>query len=136
MDEKNTCKADAVAEGEKVLRMMDHALEQLGRAGRFGMLEMFAGSFLTGARKSSQISEAKRLMKNIRDAMEIFTGMLDHQWLSPEQQSSLREFIGYADYFLNKPIADWAARTKIDDARIQMRIARDRLCNILAQLRN
>lgn len=134
MEDKNSQKARAVLAGERAVRTLDRSLESLKGAGRYGMWEIFGGGFLSGARKSPQTVEAKNAVKKARDAMAEFKELLDERWVSGQQWIDMCEFIRFADHFLEQPIADWRARSRIDDAKIQVSIARNRLESLLRAL--
>lgn len=135
MENKNSDRASAVLAGERALRTMDRAREGFGAASRYGFWEMFGGGFLAGGRKSVQTVEAKNTMGKVRDAVIDFKELLDEQWVSGEQWIDLCEFVRFCEDFVEQPIADWRARSRIDDARIQVDIAKERLRKMVAQLK-
>ena len=120
--------------GERAIRVLEHTGQQIKDMNRYGFGEMFFGGFLAGGRHARQSNEAKNAMKKALDAVEAFRDLLDRQWLPEQQWLDLGEFIRFTQHFIEQPMAEWTARSRIDDARIQAGIAAERIKKILGNL--
>ena len=119
MENRNSDKALAVLAGERALRTMDRA-----REGFWGSQSVrFLGNVwrrIFGRR--TQICPdcgSQNIVGKVRDAVIDFKEMLDETWVSGEQWIDLCELYDLRG-FVKQPIADWRARSRIDDARIQV----------------
>lgn len=122
----------AVAAGERALRSLRRTKDDLKAAGKYGLWDMFGGGFLSGAMKHSKVDSAKAAMAKTRDSMAEFHGLMDVLGASLQQKEDIGEFIKFADYFVEKPMADWAVQSRLSDAGVQLSIAADRLEHLLS----
>lgn len=128
-------RVQAAAAGERALRSLHRTRDDLKAAGKYGLWDMFGGGFLSGAMKHSKVDSAKAAMSKTRDCMAEFYGLMDILGASGQQKADIGEFIKFADYFVEKPMADWAVQSRLSDAGVQLSIAADRLEHLLSDVR-
>ena len=126
----------ALAAGERALRSLYLAQDHLKSAGKYGLWDIFGGGFLSGAMKHSKVDEAKSCLARAGDHLAVFKEMLGDTQIPGDYQVDIGEFLKFADYFLDSPIADWAVQSRISDAKVQVSIIIEKIENMVARMRD
>ncbi|MEZ6036419.1 MAG: hypothetical protein R3F29_02985 [Planctomycetota bacterium] len=126
---------EAIAAGHRVLAELKQAEADLGSARSWGRLDLMGGGLLTTMQKRSRVDHARRHVEHAQRAMHDFVRELrDVHATLPQIDLDIGGFLGFADYFLDSLIADWAVQRRIVAGLDRVREASSRVFELLMGL--
>lgn len=126
---------EAIAAGERALKSLEDAKEQLSRARNWGIADMLGGGFITSLFKHSKMDEAVVCMEDARTNLGIFQRELKDVHVPMDFRMEIGNFLSFADFFFDGIIADYLVQSKINDAREQVDDALERVKYLLDKLK-
>ncbi len=126
---------EAIFAGERALRALKVAQEDLGSARNWGIADLLGGGFFVNLIKHSRLEGASAHMETAREELKSFQRELRDVALYTELQLNIGDFLTFADFFFDGLIADYMVQSKITDARRQVEQAISQVEQILADLR-
>lgn len=134
-NDRNKETREAIDAGERALRSLRAAQNELNSAGRWGMFDMFGGGFLSTMMKHSKMGNAQQYMEQAKFALQNFSKELNEVNRCCSLNLEIGDFLSFADYFFDGIIADWMVQSRIDKARRQVDEAIRRTEEIVRRLR-
>ena len=126
---------EAIQAGERALRSLHAAREQLGSAGNWGLLDIFGGNFLTGMLKHSKINQANRCIEEAKYDLDVFQRELQDVDL-PQLDQEIDGFLTFADFFFDGLFADILVQSKIRQSQRKVDDTIQRVEYLLSELRH
>lgn len=126
---------EAVEAGNEALNYLQKAKESLNSAGNWGLWDMFGGGLLSTFMKHSKMEDANSLIQDARSALRRFQKELTDVDTVADFHIETGDFISFADYFFDGLIADWLVQSRINDAKLQVDNAIQRVNYIMEQLK-
>lgn len=127
-------KREAIDAGNRALRSLKNAQENLRSAKNFGIWDMFGGGFFPTMLKHSKMDKAKQNMEQARYDLKKFSKELDDVNLHFNLDIQTNSFLTFADYFFDGFAVDWLVQDRINQAAAQVADAIYRVENILKEL--
>lgn len=127
-------KREAIEAGQRALRSLQKARENLNSAGNWGLVDMFGGGFFTTMIKHSKIDQAKQNMEEAKYNLRSFSKELNDVNMACNLNIDTGDFLTFADYFFDGFFVDWLVQDKINNAKRQVEEAIRRTEAILRQL--
>lgn len=127
-------KREAIEAGQRALRSLQRAKENLNSAGNWGLVDMFGGGFFTTMIKHSKIDQAKQNMEEAKYNLRSFSKELNDVNMACNLNINTGDFLTFADYFFDGFFVDWLVQDKINNAKSQVEEAIRRTEAILRQL--
>lgn len=127
-------KREAIEAGQRALRSLQKARENLNSAGNWGLVDMFGGGFFTTMIKHSKIDQAKQNMEEAKYNLRSFSKELNDVNMACNLNIDTGDFLTFADYFFDGFFVDWLVQDKINNAKSQVEEAIRRTEAILRQL--
>ena len=126
---------EAIDAGERALRSLQEARDNLGSARGWGIIDMLGGRGLSGLIKHVKIGDAKSSLSRAKADLERFSEELsdvqDLQGLNIE----IGDFLTFADFFFDGFLADIMVQSKIRQAQENIDDAISRVEILLGRLR-
>ena len=104
-------KREAIDAGNRALKSLRNAQDNLNSAKNWGLWDMFGGGFISTMAKHSKMDRAKQNMEQARC-----------------------DFLSFADWFFDGFVVDWMVQDRINQASRQVAEAIRRVEGILRQL--
>lgn len=127
-------KREAIEAGQRALRSLQRAKENLNSAGNWGLVDMFGGGFFTTMIKHSKMDQAKQNMEEAKYNLRSFSKELNDVNMACNLNIDTGDFLTFADYFFDGFFVDWLVQDKINNAKSQVEEAIRRTEAILRQL--
>lgn len=127
-------KREAIEAGQRALRSLQRARENLNSAGNWGLVDMFGGGFFTTMIKHSKMDQAKQNMEEAKYNLRSFSKELNDVNMACNLNIDTGDFLTFADYFFDGFFVDWLVQDKINNAKSQVEEAIRRTEAILRQL--
>lgn len=127
-------KREAIEAGQRALRSLQRARENLNSAGNWGLVDMFGGGFFTTMIKHSKMDQAKQNMEEAKYNLRSFSKELNDVNMVCNLNIDTGDFLTFADYFFDGFFVDWLVQDKINNAKSQVEEAIRRTEAILRQL--
>ncbi len=127
-------KREAIEAGQRALRSLQKARENLNSAGNWGLVDMFGGGFFTTMIKHSKIDQAKQNMEEAKYNLRSFSKELNDVNMACNLNIDTGDFLTFADYFFDGFFVDWLVQDKINNAKSQVEETIRRTEAILRQL--
>lgn len=127
---------EAIQAGERALRSLKEAQNQLNGARNWGLFDMFGGGLFSSAIKHSKINDASRYMEAAKRDLQIFQRELRDVNVPMNLKMEVGSFLSFADFFFDGFVADYLVQSKISEAREQVDDAISMVENILRNLRS
>ena len=125
---------EAIDAADVALEYLGAARDYLGKASRWGIVDIIGGGPLITMIKRNNMKEARYQMEQARDALRNFSRELNDLRLFDEIDLDTDQFLGFADYFFDNPIMDFLVQNKITEASRQVEEAIDRVAQIQEEL--
>ncbi|MCC6097652.1 MAG: hypothetical protein LIV25_00120 [Olsenella sp.] len=138
MDKSDAREIDeAIAAGEDALASLEEARRTLKSASNWGLADIFGGGFITTAIKHSRIDDARDQIEQARrDLVRFSSELRDVRNLNlPDIDIDIDGFLSLADYLFDGAIADVLVQSRIQDALDQVNVAKARVEEIVATLK-
>lgn len=127
-------KREAIDAGNRALKSLKNAQENLRSAKNFGIWDMFGGGFFPTMIKHSKMDKAKQNMEQARYDLKKFSKELDDVNINFNLDIQTNSFLTFADYFFDGFAVDWLVQDRINQAAAQVADAIYRVEYILKEL--
>lgn len=127
-------KQEAIDAGNKALRSLRKAQENLGSAKNWGIFDMLGGGFISTMVKHSKVDNAKEYMEQAKYDLRDFSRELNDVNIACNLNIETGDFLSFADWFFDGFIVDWMMQDRINQASQQVEEAIRRVEDILRQL--
>ena len=135
MDELNRREIqEAIVAADDAIVHLRSAREALGSAGRWGLLDMFGGGWISGLVKHSRMSDAENEIENARYALQRFSKELRD--VNGYSSIHISEFLTFADFVFDGFLVDFMVQSKISQAKQQCDEAIYRVAAVREELEN
>ncbi len=125
---------EALNAGNRALRSLKEAQDNLNSAKNWGVWDMLGGGLISTMAKYSKMDRAKENMEEARYDLKNFSKELNDVDIACHLDIETDDFLSFADYFFDGFIVDWLVQDRIDQASRQVAEAIQRVERILAQL--
>lgn len=122
---------EAVNAANEALFHLVKADDILSHAQNWGMVDIFAGGFVTTMIKRSKMKDASKEIELAKDAMNQLSDDLRDFQGSSRLDVDMGDFLGFADYFFDSFAVDLFAQSRINDTRKQVKDAIEEVQGIL-----
>lgn len=127
---------EAIDAGNRALRSLRAAKQNLDSAKNWGVVDMFGGGFLSTMVKHSKMDDAKRNMEQAKYDLRNFSKELRDVNLVSGLEIKTGDFLSFADWFFDGFAVDWMVQERIQQARRQVEEAIRRTEDIIRQLQS
>ena len=128
-------KQEAIDAGERALRSLNAAKENLNSAGNWGFVDMMGGGFFTTMIKRSKMDQAQDNMDQVKYDLQNFSKELRDVSMNCDLNIEVGDFLSFADYFFDGFFIDWMVQDKINRAKDQVSEAIRQVEHVMDQLR-
>ncbi len=132
MSDRDTERAEAIEAADNALEHLHRASDLLRSARSWGVLDIFAGGFISSLVKRSKMSDAEDELEEARAALRSFAREL--QDVDCSAHVDLDGIVGGIDVFFDNPFVDLYVQGQIDDARHEVARAIRQVEAVRAQL--
>ncbi len=129
-------KREAVDAGNRALRSLRDAQDNLRSASSWGIWDMFGGGFFSTMVKRSKMDQAKQNMEQARYDLKNFSRELNDVNMTCHLDIETGDFLSFADWFFDGFVVDWMVQDRIRQASGQVDEAIRRVEAILRQLQS
>ena len=127
-------KREAADAGNRALRSLKAAQENLDSAKNWGIWDMLGGGFLSTMAKQSEMDRAKENLAKARADLKNFSRELQDVNMACHLDIETGDFLSFADLFFDGFVVDWMVQDRINEASRQVEEAIHRVEGILNQL--
>ena len=127
-------KREAADAGNRALRSLKAAQENLDSAKNWGIWDMLGGGFLSTMAKQSEMVRAKENLTKARSDLKNFSRELQDVNMACHLDIETGDFLSFADLFFDGFVVDWMVQDRINQASRQVEEAIHRVEGILNQL--
>lgn len=127
-------KHEAIDAGNRALRSLKEAQNNLNSARNFGIWDMFGGGFISTMAKHSKMDRAKQNMEQAKYDLRNFSRELNDVNMACHLDIETGDFLSFADWFFDGFVVDWMVQDRINQASNQVAEAIRRVEGILRQL--
>ena len=127
-------KREAIEAGNRALRSLREAQNNLNSAKNWGIWDMFGGGFISTMAKHSKMDRAKQNMEQARYDLKNFSRELNDVNIACHLDIETGDFLSFADWFFDGFVVDWMVQDRINQASRQVAEAIRRVEGILRQL--
>ncbi len=127
---------EAIDAGNRALRSLKEAQNNLDSAKNWGLWDMFGGGFISTMAKHSKMDSAKQNMEQAKYDLRNFSRELDDVNMTCHLDIETGDFLSFADWFFDGFVVDWMVQDRIKQASGQVAEAIRRVEGILRQLQN
>ena len=127
-------KREAIEAGNRALRSLKAAQNNLSSAQNWGIWDMFGGGLISTMAKHSKMDRAKQDMEQARYELRNFSRELNDVNMVCHLDIETGDFLSFADWFFDGFVVDWMVQDRIKQASNQVTEAVRRVEDILKQL--
>lgn len=127
-------KREAINAGNRALRSLRGAQDNLNSAKNWGIWDMFGGGFISTMAKHSKMDCAKENIEQAKYDLKNFSQELNDVNLAYHLDIETGDFLSFADWFFDGFVVDWMVQDKIKQASRQVAEALQKVEEILRQL--
>ena len=127
-------KREAIEAGNRALRRLREAQNNLNSAKNWGIWDMFGGGFISTMAKHSKMDRAKQNMEQARYDLKNFSRELNDVNIACHLDIETGDFLSFADWFFDGFVVDWMVQDRINQASRQVTEAIRRVEGIVRQL--
>ena len=127
-------KREAADAGNRALRSLKAAQENLDSAKNWGIWDMLGGGFFSTMAKQSKMDRAKENLVKARSDLKNFSRELQDVNMACHLDIETGDFLSFADWFFDGFVVDWMVQDRINQASRQVEEAIHRVEGILNQL--
>lgn len=127
-------KREAINAGNRALRSLREAQDNLNSAKNWGIWDMFGGGFISTMAKHSKIDCAKENIEQAKYDLKNFSQELNDVNLAYHLDIETGDFLSFADWFFDGFVVDWMVQDKIKQASRQVAEALQKVEEILRHL--
>ena len=125
---------EALDAGNRALRSLRAAKNDLNSAGNWGLWDMFGGGFFSTMMKHSKMDRAKENMEQAKSDLRAFGRELRDVDTYLHLNIETGDFLSFADWFFDGFFVDWMVQDRIQQASSQVEMAIQRVEGILREL--
>ena len=129
-------KREAADAGNRALRSLKAAQENLSSAKNWGIWDMLGGGFISTMAKHSKMDRAKENLAKARSDLKSFSRELQDVNMACHLDIETGDFLSFADWFFDGFVVDWMVQDRINQASRQVEEAIHRVERILKQLQD
>lgn len=129
-------KREAIDAGNRAMRSLKEAQDNLSSAKNWGVLDMFGGGFISTMVKHSKMDQAKQNMDQAKYDLKNFSRELNDVNIACHLDIETDDFLSFADWFFDGFVVDWMIQDRINQASRQVAEAIQRVEGILRQLQS
>lgn len=129
-------KREAADAGNRALRSLKAAQENLSSAKNWGIWDMLGGGFISTMAKHSKMDRAKENLAKARSDLKSFSRELQDVNMACHLDIETGDFLSFADWFFDGFVIDWMVQDRINQASRQVEEAIHRVETILRQLQD
>lgn len=129
-------KRKAADAGNRALRSLKAAQENLSSAKNWGIWDMLGGGFISTMAKHSKMDRAKENLAKARYDLKSFSRELQDVNMACHLDIETGDFLSFADWFFDGFVVDWMVQDRINQASRQVEEAIHRVEIILRQLQD
>ena len=129
-------KREAADAGNRALRSLKAAQENLSSAKNWGIWDMLGGGFISTMAKHSKMDRAKENLAKARSDLKSFSRELQDVNMACHLDIETGDFLSFADWFFDGFVVDWMVQDRINQASRQVEEAIHRVEGILSQLQH
>lgn len=129
-------KREAADAGNRALRSLKAAQENLSSAKNWGIWDMLGGGFISTMAKHSKMDRAKENLAKARSDLKSFSRELQDVNMACHLDIETGDFLSFADWFFDGFVVDWMVQDRINQASRQVEEAIHRVETILRQLQD
>ena len=129
-------KREAADAGNRALRSLKAAQENLSSAKNWGIWDMLGGGFISTMAKHSKMDRAKENLAKARSDLKSFSRELQDVNMACHLDIETGDFLSFADWFFDGFVVDWMVQDRINQASRQVEEAIHRIERILRQLQD
>lgn len=129
-------KREAADAGNRALRSLKAAQENLSSAKNWGIWDMLGGGFISTMAKHSKMDRAKENLAKARSDLKSFSRELQDVNMACHLDIETGDFLSFADCFFDGFVVDWMIQDRINQASRQVEEAIHRVERILRQLQD
>lgn len=129
-------KREAADAGNRALRSLKAAQENLSSAKNWGIWDMLGGGFISTMAKHSKMDRAKENLAKARSDLKSFSRELQDVNMACHLDIETGDFLSFADWFFDGFVVDWMVQDRINQASRQVEEAIHRVERILRQLQD
>lgn len=126
---------EAIRAGRKALDSLRSADDQLDKALKYGLWDMFGGRFTATLLKHSRMDDAQYYIDKAREDLQVFNRELSDVSEYLDIQVQMDDFMTFADYFFDGFFADYLVQKKISEAKDRTEQAIEEVQTVLTKLR-
>lgn len=127
-------KREAADAGNRALRSLKAAQENLDSAKNWGIWDMLGGGFISTMAKHSKMDRAKENLAKARSDLKNFSRELQDVNMACHLDIETGDFLSFADWFFDGFVVDWMVQDRINQASRQVEEAIHRVEGVLNQL--
>lgn len=127
-------KREAINAGNRALRSLREAQDNLNSAKNWGIWDMFGGGFISTMAKHSKMDCAKENIEQAKYDLKNFSQELNDVNLAYHLDIETGDFLSFADWFFDGFVVDWMVQDKIKQASRQVAEALQKVEEILRHL--
>lgn len=127
-------KREAIDAGNRALRSLREAQNNLSSAKSWGLWDMFGGGFVSTMLKHSKMEQAKQNMEQAKYDLRNFSRELNDVNMAFHLDIETGDFLSFADWFFDGFVVDWMVQDRIKQASGQVEEAIRRVEDTLRQL--
>ncbi len=128
-------KREAIEAGERALKSLRAAQDQLKSAKNWGTVDLLGGGTFSTLMKHSKMDKAKNDMNQAKYDLKNFSKELNDVNLACHLDIETGDFLSFADWFFDGLAVDWLVQDRIKKAASQVSEAIRRVEQILDRLR-
>lgn len=129
-------KQEAIDAGNRALKSLRDAQDNLNSAKNWGIWDMIGGGFFISMAKRSKINRAKANMEQAKFDLRNFSRELNDVNIECHLDIETDDFLSFADWFFDGLVVDWMVQDRIKQASGQVAEAIYRVDGILRQLQS
>ena len=129
-------KREAADAGNRALRSLKAAQENLSSAKNWGIWDMLGGGFISTMAKHSKMDRAKESLEKTSSDLKSFSRELQDVNMACHLDIETGDFLSFADWFFDGFVVDWMVQDRINQASRQVEEAIHRVERILRQLQD
>ena len=129
-------KREAADAGNRALRSLKAAQENLSSVKNWGIWDMLGGGFISTMAKHSKMDRAKENLAKARSDLKSFSRELQDVNMACHLDIETGDFLSFADWFFDGFVVDWMVQDRINQASRQVEEAIYRVETILRQLQD
>lgn len=127
---------EAIAAGNRALQSLRAAKSNLDSAKNWGIWDMLGGGFISSMVKRSKMDNAKQDMEQAKKDLKSFSKELQDVSRVINLNIETGGFLSFADYFFDGFVVDWMVQDQINNARVQVNEAIEKVEEIICDLKN